>query len=399
MAEVYLSPMPRLIRRLWEADPAALGARRDRASFWFEAHVPDLLAEATFHLDAADAALVADAERAVIDLNVDPPVLASLEAVARRLLRTESVASSRIEGIVLSQRRLAKAEAGGRDGLDETASSVLANVRAMEGAIALGASPEPWSVDRLVSLHQLLMENGPQADIAGRVRERQNWVGGSAVSPRGAEFIPPSADFVPGLLDDLVQFLARDDLSPVLQAAIAHAQFETIHPFADGNGRVGRALIHAVLRRRRLAERYVPPVSLVLAAHANDYVRGLTAFRHERLGEWVVVFADAILRAAGHARRLAGELAALQAQWEEAAGHPRRDSTAAEVLRLLPAHPLVTGRTLQALTGRSKQAVNEALARLEEAAVVRQTSVGKRHRMWEATGLFDLVNGFERSVG
>jgi Fic family protein len=391
--------MPRLVRCLWEADPAALGARRHRASFWFDAHVPDLLADGVFPLDASDAALLAEAERAVLELNLDPPVLASLEAVARRLLRTESVASSRIEGLVLSQRRLAKAEAGGRDPLDETASSVLANVRAMEGAIALGASSESWSVERLVALHRLLMADGPQANIAGRVRERQNWVGGGAVSPRGAEFIPPPADLVPGLLDDLVGFLARDDLSPVLQAALAHAQFETIHPFADGNGRVGRALIHAVLRRRRLAERYVPPVSLVLAAHADAYVRGLTAFRQGRLGDWLALFADAVLRAAGHARRLAGDLMALQEGWTSAAGHPRRDSSAADIIRLLPAYPLVNGATVQALTGRSKQAVNEALTRLEATGVVRQVTVGKRHRMWEAAGLFDLVNAFERSVG
>ena len=390
--------MPQLMRRLWEADPTALGGRRERTSFWFDAYVPDRLADAAFPLDGAEAAVVAQAERAVLELNLDPPLLAGLEAVARRLLRTESVASSRIEGLVLSQRRLAKAEVGGRDALDETASSVLANVRAMEAAIDLGASLEPWSVDRIVDLHRGLMADGPQDAIAGRIRTRQNWVGGSSLSPRGAEFIPPPAEEVPSLLEDLVRFLSRDDLSPILQAAIAHAQFETIHPFADGNGRVGRALIHAVLRRRRLAERYVPPVSLVLAAHAHDYERGLTDFRHERLGDWVVLFADAVLRAAGHARRLSGDLAALQSRWDDAVGRPRRDSTAAAILLLLPAYPLVTGTTLQALTGRSKQAVNEALARLEEAGVVRQTSVGKRHRMWEAAGLFDLVNAFERSV-
>src|SRR5205085_4050308 len=103
---------------------------------------------------------------------------------------------------------------------------------------------------------------------------------------------PPK--LVPDLMSDLCAFINRTDLSPVLQAAIAHAQFETIHPFADGNGRVGRALVHVVLRRRELALRYVPPVSLVLAADAKAYVGGLTAFRQGRPADWILAFAQAI---------------------------------------------------------------------------------------------------------
>lgn len=97
--------------------------------------------------------------------------------------------------------------------------------------------------------------------------------------------MPPPPERVKELMEDLVAFMNRGDLPPVVQAAIAHAQFEIIHPFADGNGRVGRALIHVVLRRRGLAPRYVPPVSLVLAADARAYVAGLTAFREERPGD------------------------------------------------------------------------------------------------------------------
>src|SRR5439155_1398021 len=83
-----------------------------------------------------------------------------------------------------------------------------------------------------------------------------------AFNPGRADFVPPPPESVPALMDDLCAFVNRADLPAVVQAAVAHAQFETIHPFADGNGRVGRALIHVVLRRRGLAPRYVPPVSL-----------------------------------------------------------------------------------------------------------------------------------------
>jgi Fic family protein len=99
----------------------------------------------------------------------------------------------------------------------------------------------------------------------------QSWIGGG-VTPRLAQFIPPPPDDVPDLLDDLVSFTNRDDLSAITQAAIAHVQFETIHPFADGNGRVGRCLIHVILRRRGLSRRVMPPISVALAANTGRYI-------------------------------------------------------------------------------------------------------------------------------
>src|SRR5207302_3067265 len=135
----------------------------------------------------------------------------------------------------------------------------------------------------------------------------QNWIGGNDYNPCGADFVPPPPEFVPDLLLDLVAYLDSDDYSPLVQAAIAHAQFETIHPFADGNGRVGRALIHAVLRRRGLAPRYVPPISLVLATESRSYIGGLTAYRYmgeptsaaaqEGVANWMGTFASATARA------------------------------------------------------------------------------------------------------
>jgi Fic family protein len=97
------------------------------------------------------------------------------------------------------------------------------------------------------------------------LRDRQNWIGGSEHNPCLAAFVPPAARVVPDLLADLCSFFNDESLPAVAQAAVAHAQFETIHTFADRNGRTGRGLIHLVLRRRGLATRVLPPVSLVLA--------------------------------------------------------------------------------------------------------------------------------------
>src|SRR5438309_8491487 len=137
--------VPRFVQRIWLAEPNAAGGRRERQSFRYEALVPDPVGRLQFTLPAQIAATVSMAEREVDVLNRDPPAIASLEVLARRLLRAESVASSRIEGLVLSQRRFARAEAEGAETRDDTARSVLGNVAAMEEAVKLGRSEEHTS--------------------------------------------------------------------------------------------------------------------------------------------------------------------------------------------------------------------------------------------------------------
>ncbi len=390
--------MSRYETRSWPADPSVPGGRAERRAFSYRALVPDPIADLQLALPSNVAGAVSTAERAVDVLNRDPPRLASLEVVARRLLRAESVASSRIEGLVLSQRRLARAEAEEADARDETARSVLGNVAAMERAVALGAGATPLRIGDLLGVHRALMLATTTPQIATELRERQNWIGGNAYNPGRADFIPPPPEHVKDLMSDLVAFMNRTDLPPVVQAAIAHAQFEIVHPFADGNGRVGRALIHVVLRRRGLAPRYVPPVSLVLAADAKGYIAGLTAFREDRPADWVLLFAQAIERAAAKASELALRLAQLQERWRERAGRPRRHSSAEALIVQLPAHPIVTVATAQKFLGRSKQAVNEAIAVLADKGVLRAITLAKRNRAWEARELFDLINDVEREL-
>ncbi|MGH3032321.1 MAG: Fic family protein, partial [Gaiellaceae bacterium] len=234
--------------------------------------------------------------------------------------------------------------------------------------------------------------------IAGLVRTEQNWIGGEASSPLDAEFVPPPPEEVPALLDDLSAFVSRDDLPPVIQAAVAHVQFETIHPFYDGNGRVGRALIHVVLRRRGVAGRILPPVSLVLAARAGDYVRGLTSFRYRTEEDWYELFGRALDEAAGASTAFADQVVELQERWREAAGRPRRGSAAAKLIERLPSHPIVNLPTAMALTRASDEAVRLALNRLEAAGVLRQTTLGRRNRAFECVGLFALLDELERGV-
>lgn len=384
--------MPRLVERRWEGNPGAPGGRRARASFRYEAFVPDPIAVLDPAVSFDVAAAAEGAERATRALN-DRATAAGLEAVGPLLLRSEAVASSRIEGYQVSSLNLARALVDPRAARG-SARTVAANVRAMEGAIARADDPAPVTVADIEAIHRTLMAREPQA-APGRVREVQSWLGGRLDSPLDADFVPPPPEEIAGLLEDLAAFLAREDLPPVAQAAIAHAQFETIHPFIDGNGRVGRCLVHVVLRRAGVAPRFVPPVSIVLAARPSSYVRGLVAFREGRIGEWVASFSDACAIAAAHASDLADEIAALQGDWARRAGRPRAGSAAARLIALLPAQPIMSAPTVRAVIGTSQQRALAGLKALADTGVVRQISQGSYDRQFAATELFDLVATYE----
>lgn len=388
----------KLIERLWEPQMAALGGRRARAGFLYEAYVPSGIAEEGFQLEGDIAGAATNAELAARELNREPPELASFEALARQLLRAESVASSRIEGLVLSHRRLAEA-AFSSERHDMTAQGVLANMRALECAIGFAGGTDEIRRHDLLEVHRILFEGTRDEHLGGRLREEQSWIGGAASSPRNAEFVPPPPELVPSLLDDLCAFCNRTDLPAAIQAAIAHVQFETIHPFFDGNGRVGRALILIVLRRRNIAAKYLPPVSLALAGEADRYVAGLTSWRAGGEDDWYQVFVDALFRAASGAREFAAQVASLQMQWVEAAGNPRAGSGARQLTELLPSHPIVDVKTARELIGGTEERARLAVNRLVRAGVLRETSVSRNRRAWECVGLFDLLDRFERSLG
>ncbi len=192
----------------------------------------------------------------------------------------------------------------------------------MERAIEIGTARHRIRLEDLLDIHRTLLEGTTEARFAGIVRTEQNWIGGRGTSPRDATFVPPPPDRVPGLLDDLVAFVNLDDLPAISQAAIAHAQFETIHPFGDGNGRAGRCLIHVILRRRGVAPRLVPPISVVLATNAKRYIAGLTDFREGRADDWIGSFADTVTTATRSTNQL----------------RTRIDATARRARRSAPAH-------------------------------------------------------------
>lgn len=388
--------MPELVDLIWEeSGHHALVASRDRGPFRYTAFVPDPIAKLEPMLAAAVAGAVERAAAACTSLD-DSPGIDDLEPVARLLLRAESVASSKIEGLRLSHRRIEEARFA-PEGARGTALSIVRNIDAMARAIELGTKPDPFTIDDLLSIHRSLMHTPEDREIAGKVRTEQNWIGGGN-TPRRADFVPPPHDRVEPLLADLVAFCGRIDISAVAQAAIAHAQFETIHPFEDGNGRTGRCLIHLILRRRGLSTRVVPPVSVVLAARSELYIGGLTTFRSGDIDAWCNVFADALAAAGQHAIDLGREIHSLRESWLERAGQPNRGSAARRLIEGLPGHPILSVESSTELLGVSDEAARNALNRLQEAGVLRLITLGKRNRAWAAMEVFDLLDEFDAVV-
>lgn len=403
--------MAKVIRRHWVTDQGAGLPRRDRLSCDYDAYLPDPLVNRTVLLEGPVAADVSEAEAELTRFDLAVGALSDSEALARLLLRTESVASSRIEGLEIGARRLLHADAEraiGERPQDVTAEEVLGNIEAMLYAVEAVGPSDAISADLLLEIHRRLLAGTRLENHGGRFRSEQNWIGGSSFNPCSAEYVPPPPEHVEDLVADLCSFSNDDSLPTVVQAALAHAQFETIHPFTDGNGRVGRALVHLVLRRRGLVVRALPPVSLILATWADEYVAGLTATRYlgpptsvqalQGLNRWIGLFAAAAKRAVADADAFEEEMDRLDKAWRQRLGRVRANSATDLLLRALPGAPLLTVRSAAALVGRSAQAANEAVARLTEAKVLSQTTLGRRNRAFEAPDVISAFTDLERRL-
>lgn len=397
------------VSRRWLPSLSAGGTRANRRGCDYEAYVPDPVSSRSFVLEGSVAADVSDAEAAIRRLNAEAGALVDTEGIARLLLRAEAVASSRIEGLEVGARRLLRAEVArglGASGLDVTATEVLRNIDAMTWAVTEVAGRDRVAVADVLDIHRRLLEGTRLSHHAGRVRTEQNWIGGRGTNPCSAVYVPPPPEELERLLVDLCEFSSSDDLPPVAQAAVAHAQFETIHPFADGNGRTGRALIHVILRRRGVAPRVVPPISLILATQFDDYIGGLVATRYigpadapgaqAGINRWIGIFAAACTRAVHDAGMYERTVQAIEAGWRERLSRVRKGSATDLLLTFLAARPIVTVGGAAGTIGRSFEATNNAIDRLVATGILRPVTVGRRNRAFEAVEIIDAFSELER---
>lgn len=351
------------------------------------AFVPALLADRDLTLSSATVARTATAATELAHAAAALPE--DREPLARLLLRAEGVASSYIEGIAAPVVDVVLAEADLPVQAD-AATWVAANLEALSGAVhGTRAEPtgSPLSTEILCQWQRAVLAGSPTpARHVGVLRAEQGWIGGH--DPTDAHLVTPPPDALPALVDDLVDFANRDDVDPVAQAAVAHAQFELVHPFADGNGRVGRVLVAWVLARR-LNLVVPPPVSVAIVADVGGYSSGLTLFRLGDHDRWVHWFADAVTAGGRAQQALVAEVAALKDGWRRrlegtprSDGHRRLrgDATAWRILELLPRHLVLTTVIVSDALVITNKAANTSLRQLADMGVLLEYGTLNRGR-------------------
>jgi Fic family protein len=353
----------------------------------YEAAIPPFIA--SLAIPALDSDTTIAAEDAIGELGrFDGEVGAIAAPFSAILLRSESAASSEIEQLTASARNIALAELG--RGAGQNSRLIVGNVRAMEAAIDMAEDLDTSSIIAMQA--EILRDDQPE--YTGQWREQQVWIGGGfGNSPHSASFVPPHHERVAALMDDLVAFARRTDLPALPQIAIAHAQFETIHPFPDGNGRTGRALVQAMLRRLGVTRNVTVPVSAGLLHDTRGYFEALTEYRSGNVEPIVQAFAQASRDAIVNGRQLVADLTQIRLGWE-ATSSARAGSAGRRLLEVLQRQPVIDAN----LAGRellvdARNAQN-GIDRLVADGILHQNGASARNRTYEAREVLDALDAF-----
>ena len=313
-----------------------------------------------------------------------------LEVAARLLLRAEGVASSRIEAINAPAEVVAVAD------LDPSVrgpgAEVADNLRALDAVLAHTGA---LTIDDLQQWHQILMASADlDPNFKGAWRDRLAWVGGA--TPHRAAYVATPDDRIDALMHDLVANANAPTHDPVTMAGLLHAQFETIHPFADGNGRIGRLLISWTLTRY-LGLAVPPPVSVAFLRDVGVYHSGLTLYRTVGPDPWIRWFSSTVERAATSATKTLATVTDLVDSWPTRLADLRVDAAARRLVDHVVAHPALDVDTVVELLNVSRPSARAALMALEQRAVLRQAQVpgtsgpGRPRTWWVAGELLDLL--------
>lgn len=371
----------------WQAD-RWVSADGDQSAD-IEVYIPTAISAQA--VTSSDLQAEASAERALHALREQ----SALESLAAILLRSEGIASSRIEGEVASTRRVFEAEYAPEDISDRPAERIVNSIRVMDHVISTAA--DGATAPEFDRWHEMLFDRVPVGFEPGAIRATQNWIGTRSDTPVGAEFIPPPPALVAEALDDLAGFVNRLDVAPLTQAAVAHAQFETIHPYPDGNGRVGRSLVYRSWAYRGLTGSINPPISKVLVDNRAAYIDGLMAYREGNLGAWLTFFFDVVEASCAYTHQLAARLASLQEEWIERLAGSHEDSLVRRLVGDIAARPIVS---VSDVTARhdveergARRALEDLVAReILSAPSLRRAKRGRPGKVYEASELFTLLD-------
>jgi len=333
-----------------------------------------------------------DVEQRLSDVNADP----DLAAVGPILTRSEGIASSRIEGLAMSTRRIYEANQRPDDIGDPPARQIVGNTEVMIDV--LRRTDLPLTHDDELRWHRAVMEPEPTSrHTIGAYRDVQNWIGGRTNTLVDATFVPPPPDLVPDLMDDLLRFANDRTLSAIIQAAIVHAQFEAIHPYTDGNGRIGRVLIYRILATRGAIRNTAPPISPIIVRDRRPYIAGLNAYRNAQPSTWIDSFVQILDGGCAYSLLLAASLTDLARSWDERISDIKRNAVDHKIVAELINIPVLDTRLVAERFGVSTVTARDALERLTQRRItverpLRKGRRGRPARVFEASEFFDLLD-------
>jgi len=376
--------------RDWTSILAGLsGRQRAKIRPTYEATVtPAIAAVESIEMSGGAAADLAEAE-ATIE-RFDASVGAALSGFAVIALRTEAVASSRIENLSASATSIALAEHLPQTQRGKSnAEAISANVATLRDAMERDT---PIDSDEIIEIQRILLEqHAPQ--LTGKFRDEQVWIGGSNYSPHGADHVAPHHDRVAAAIDDWAAFAQRQDLGRLAHIAVAHAQFETIHPFSDGNGRTGRVIVQRMLRRSDLTTETILPISAGLLTDIDRYFAALNDYQHGLVEPIISVFTAATLATAANARQLADELTEIREGWKERIT-ARSDSAVWFVLDQALKSPAISATSIATDLHMTPHRARAAIKQLDDAGILHTNSKARRNKVWLVTDVVDALEAF-----
>jgi Fic family protein len=341
-------------------------------------------------LDAALSERLRAAEQALVRLELAGEMVPSLDWFIYAFVRKEAVLSSQIEGTqatlvdLLTFEASEDAERSSPPNADVEEICNYLDALTYSRAQLADAHGLPLSMRLLSETHRRLMQGVRGAEkLPGEVRRSQNWIGGSR--PGNAAYVPPPPHALPDVLGAFEKYLHADDaLPPLVRAGLLHVQFETIHPYLDGNGRIGRLLVTLLLEHWQLLTKPLLYLSLFFKRHRDEYYRRLNAVRVDGDWEaWLDFFLDGVRTIADEAVSSARELFGLIASdRSQILAHESMSVVALRLFELLPRHPVLTAATVMKLVNTTKPTAGRAIELLTSAGVLIETTGKKRDRTY-----------------
>jgi len=307
------------------------------------------------------------------------------------LLRSESASSSQIERLTASAKNIAIAELGGHT--KDNAVIVASNISSMKSAMEKTGE---ITLKSILKIHKILCSKFMPKQ-AGKFRKEQVWIGTRGNIPHTADFVPPHHSRILQYMKDFIEFTERNDIHPIILSAIAHAQFETIHPFADGNGRVGRILIQMLLANKGLIRTATIPLSAGLLASKDEYYQALNDYRAGNYLPIIKQICISASQAINASWETAGKIEKLRNEWF---GNlkARRDSVVWKVVDYLFEQPVINAQTVSIKFGVADISARTAIETLLKAGIIKQVKEQKRNVLYFANEITDIMDNFSKSI-